>query len=264
MTSVRSRDGTAIAYERVGEGPAVILVGGALTNRSITGSLADRLAPRLTAFAYDRRGRGESGDAGPYRVERELEDLDALIDTAGGSAFVFGHSSGAALAIEAAAQGLPIARLAVYEPPFIVDGARPPLPVDFSAQLNAMTSSRRRGDAVEYFLTTGVGLPGDVVAQMRNAPTWTAMEELAHTLAYDATIMADTTAGGPLPASWASTVTMPTLVMDGGRSEAWQRHATRALVELLPLAEHRTFEDADHGIAPEILAPVLIEFFSTW
>ena len=262
MPTLRSEDGTSIAYEVVGEGPPAVLVGGALTNRSIVQSLADRMAPHLTVFTYDRRGRGESGDTGPYRVEREIEDLDTVIDAAAdqqGSSVI----RPAPLAIEAVARGLAIVKLAVYEPPFIVDASRAPLPRNFVEQLNRFTLARRRGDAVEYFLTVGVGLPVDVVAEMRNAPTWTSMEDLAHTLAYDATVMGDTMSGLALPARWSSSVTMPTLVMDGGRSEPWQRRATRALADLLPQTTLRTFDDADHGVAPEVLAPVLVEFFAT-
>ena len=261
MATACSRDGTTIEYVTVGAGPSTILIGGAFTTLSTLEALAGSLAQRLSVFSYDRRGRRESGDAGPYRVEREVEDLEAVIDEAGGSAFVFGHSSGAALAIEAVARGLAIEKLAVYEPPFIVDDSRPPLPSDFAEHLSDLIGSRRRGDAVEYFLTTGVGLAAEVVATFRNAATWTAMEELAHTLVYDATILRDTTLGTPLPTSWATSVAIPTLVMDGAKSEPWQRHATESLAALLSSARHYRFPDADHRVGPEVIAPVLVEFF---
>ncbi len=214
-------------------------------------------------FAYDRRGRGERGDTAPYAVEREVEDLDALITEAGGSAFVFGHSSGAVLALEAARRlATKITKLAVYEPPFIVDDSRPPLPEDYVTQLTELVSSGRRGEAVEYFMTKAVGVPVQEVAQMRNAPMWKAMEAVAHTLAYDGTIMGDTMSGNPLPTrQWAS-VTVPTLVMDGGESPAFMHHGAQELVGLLPNGQHRRLPGQDHGVADEVLVPLLVEFFA--
>jgi pimeloyl-ACP methyl ester carboxylesterase len=160
MSKVISRDGTAIAFDRSGQGPVLILVTGAIATRSDAASLAARLSPHFSVFAYDRHGRGESGDTPPYAVEREVEDLDALITEAGGSAFVYGHSSGAALALEAARRlSTKITKLAVYEPPFIVDDSRPPVPKDYLTRLTELVSSGRRGDAVEYFATKGVGVP---------------------------------------------------------------------------------------------------------
>jgi pimeloyl-ACP methyl ester carboxylesterase len=262
LRKVRSKDGTAIAFDQSGDGPAIILVGGAMSTRSASVPLAALLAPHFTVFAYDRRGRGDSGDTAPYAVEREVDDLAALISQAGGSAFVCGHSSGAALALEAAARGLAITKLALYEPPFIVDDSRPPLPGDYVTQLTELIASGRRGDAVAYFMTTGVGLPVEAVAQMRHDPMWPALEDVAHTLPYDGTIMGDTMRGNPLPLKrWAS-VTVPTLVMDGGESPAWQRTAVQALVDVLPQAQRRTLEGQTHGVAPDALAPVLEEFFA--
>lgn len=261
MNDVRSEDGTRIAFDRSGVGPPIIMVLGALNDRSSAAPLAAALAPDFTVYAYDRRGRGGSGDTPPYAVVREIEDIHGLIAEAGGSAFVFGHSSGAVLALEAAARGLAIRRLALYEPPFIVDGGRPPIPEDYVARLEELASSGRRGDAVAYFMTKGVGLPVEVADQMRNAPMWPAMEELAHTLAYDGLIMGETMSGRALPTEWATSVTMPTLVMDGEESPTWQRTAVRVLGDLLPNAQCRSLEGQDHGAAPEVLAPVLVEFF---
>jgi len=260
--TVRSSDGTTIAFDRSGDGPPLVLLGGALSDRSAAAGLAGYLAERFTVIAYDRRGRGDSGDTAPYAVDREVDDLLALIVDAGGSAFVFGHSSGAALALEAAAHGLPIARLALYEPPFIVDDSRPELPRDYVTRLEELVSADRRGDAVEYFMTVAVGVPADVVAQMRSEPMWTSMEALAHTIAYDGKVMGDATAGNPQPLRrWAS-VTIPTLVMDGGASPDWQRNSIRALVDVLPNVRRRTLVGQDHGPADEVLAPALIEFFT--
>ncbi len=261
MRRMRSSDGTTIAFERTGEGPAVILVGGALSDRSAAAQLTALLAPRFTVFAYDRRGRGDSGDTAPYAVQREVEDLGALVTEAGGAAFVFGHSSGAALALEAASRGVAISKLALYEPPYIVDGSRSRLPEDYTSHINELISSGRRGEAVEYFMTEGVSVPSEMIERMRRSPMWPALEGLAHTLPYDGVIMGDDMAGKPLsPERWAS-VTIPALVMDGGASPAWARNAVQATVDALPNAQRRTLEGQTHGAAPEVLAPVLMEFF---
>ena len=262
MNQVTSNDGTTIAFDRSGDGPPVILVNGALSERSTSASLAGILAPSFTVFAYDRRGRGDSGDTPPYAVERELDDIGVLMDEAGGSASLFGHSSGAALALEAAAHGLKVAKLALYEPPFIVDDSRPPIPGDYLTKIDEMASAGRPGDAVEYFMTAGVGLPAEIVGQMRNAPMWPALEKLGHTLAYDGAIMGDNMSGKPLPTEWAASVTVPTLVMDGGGSDTWVRNAMRALADILPDAQYRTLEGQTHEVAPEVLAPILLEFFA--
>jgi pimeloyl-ACP methyl ester carboxylesterase len=261
MIDVRSRDGTRIVFDRCGDGPPVIVVGGALNDRATAAPMTAALSPQFTAYAYDRRGRGASGDTPPYAVDREVEDLDALIAEAGGSAFVYGHSSGAVLTLKAAARGLPITKLALYEPPFIVDDSRPPAPKDSVARLEELASSGKRGDAVAYFMTQGVGRPVEFVDQMRKAPMWQRMEELAPTLAYDGIIMGDTISGTALPTEW-RTITNPTLVMDGGESPAWQRQAVWALCDILPHAHRRSIEGQDHGAAPEAVAPVLVEFFA--
>jgi pimeloyl-ACP methyl ester carboxylesterase len=258
-----SKDGTSIAFDRSGEGRALVLVGGALSDRSAAFPMAAYLAPHFTVVAYDRRGRGDSGDTAPYAVNREVEDIEALILAAGGSAFVFGHSSGAVLALEAT-RTIPgrIPKLALYEPPFIVDDSRAPLPGDYVTRLDEMVSTGRRGDAVEFFMTTGPDVPAEVVAGMRQEPFWPSMEAVAHTLAYDGTVMGDTTGGSPAPLErWAS-VAVPTLVMDGGASPDWQRRAVLALVDVLPDARHRTLDGQDHGPDPEVLAPALEEFFT--
>ena len=234
MDTVRSADGTTIAFERTGDGPPLIVVGGALSDRSAAADLAAVLAARFSVVAYDRRGRGDSGDTPPYAVEREVEDLAALLDAVGGSGFVLGHSSGAALAIEAVIRGLPITKVAVYEPPFIVDDSRPPLPADYFEQLDRLVAEGRRGDAVAYFMTTGVGLR----------------------------VMGDHMSGRPLPAGWASDVTIPTLVIDGGNSPDWARNAVSAVAAAIPGAERRTLDGQEHGAAPEVLAPVLESFFA--
>jgi pimeloyl-ACP methyl ester carboxylesterase len=263
MKRVISTDGTPIAFERSGNGDPVILVDGALCSRSFgpMAKLAPLLAPHFTVFTYDRRGRNDSGDTLPYAIEREMEDLDALIHEAGGSACVLGLSSGAALALEAANRRLAIKKLALYEAPFIVDASRPPLPDDYLTRLNELIASDRRGDAVKMFMKT-VGVPAVFIAMMRLMPIWKKLKAVAHTLPYDISIVKENQRGKPLsPGRWAS-VTVPTLVVDGGKSPAWIRHATKAVADALPNAQHRTLEGQTHNVAATALSPVLMEFFA--
>lgn len=267
MRKVLSKDGTPITFDQSGQGPALILVTGAIAKRTDAARLAARLSPNFTVFAYDRRGRGESGDTPPYAVEREVEDLDALITEAGGAAFVFGHSSGAILALEAARLlSARITKLAMYEPPFIIDDSRPHTPEDSARHLTELVSSGRRGEAVEYFMTQ-VGTPAEAIAQMRQSPMWSGFEAVANTLAYDMTIVENTQRGDPLPLrKWAS-VRVPTLVMDGtvflgrGESHVFLRHGAQELANILPNAQRRILEGQDHGPADDVLAPALVEFF---
>jgi len=258
MNRVTSSDGTTIAFDRLGDGPPVILVCGGSTDRTANAPLAELLAPFFTVFNYDRRGRGDSGDTAPYAVEREVEDLDAVIHEAGGSASVYGTSSGAALALEAAASGLNITRLALWEPPFSLDESRRP-PADQVERYNEMIAAGRRGDAVEFFMAKVVGLPPEFVAYARTQPFWQAQEALAHTLAYDATVMGDYS----LPVERAASVTVPTLVIAGGASFPFMRETARALADVIPDGQHRTLEGQTHDVAPETLAPVLEEFFAS-
>ena len=261
-STATSKDGTRIAFDRSGDGPAVILVGGALSDRSGWAPLAGLLAPRFTVFGFDRRGRGDSGDTPPYSVDREIEDLEALLDEAGGAAFVHGQSSGAVLALEAAAK-LPakVRRLSLYEPPFIIDDSRPPPPENFAGHIDELVAAGRRGDAVEFWMTEVVRAPAEAVAEMRGAPAWPSLEALAHTLAYDIAVLGDNMAGHPLPAGRWATATAPTLVMDGGASPGWIRNSARTLANVLPDAQHRTLEGQAHNAAPELLAPEMERFF---
>jgi pimeloyl-ACP methyl ester carboxylesterase len=260
MDTVTSSDGTAIAFDRSGAGPAVILVGGAFQHRAIdpqTAQLAELLARQFTVFQYDRRGRGDSGDTLPYAVEREVDDLAALIDEAGGRANAFGMSSGGVLALEAAAAGLAIMKLALYEPPFNLEESARSASEAYTEQLTALLAESRRGDAVALAMTT-FGAPADVVAGMRQAPVWAIFESVAPTLAYDNTIMGD----GSVPTEQVASVTVPTLVIDGGASPEWMREAARALTDTLSDARRCTLEGQTHDVAPEVLAPVLEEFFA--
>ena len=263
MKTATSRDGTRIAYDELGEGPPVVMVGGAMNTRSFgpNGSLAGLLAERFTVINYDRRGRGDSGDTAPYSVEHEIEDLDALIEEAGGSASVFGISSGAALALEAANRGLSIEKLALYEAPFVVDDSRPPVPDDYLERLEGLVASGRRGDAIRLFMREGVGLPAVFVALMRLMPAWSKLKAVAHALPYDAAIVDDYQKGKPLPAERWTAVTMPTLVAVGGKSPDWMLHAMQELADVLPDATHNTLEGQTHIVKADALAPVLVEFF---
>ena len=209
MRTVLSPDGTKIAFDQTGQGPPVILVVGAFNDRSTGVPLAKALESRFTVLNYDRRGRGASGDTQPYAVEREVEDLDALIREAGGAARVFSYSSGATLALTGAARGLNITKLALYDAPFIVGDGVPRPPKDMAAQLANLVSSSRRGDAVELFQTKLVGIPEPVVAQLRHAPFRPALEAIAHTLVYDATVTGDLT----LPTAQLRSIKAPTLVI---------------------------------------------------
>jgi pimeloyl-ACP methyl ester carboxylesterase len=256
METVTSKDGTTIAFDRVGDGPSVVLVSGGSVDRTSNAPLAALLASDFAVLNYDRRGRGPSGDTPPYAVEREVEDIDAVIRAAGGSAFLYGTSSGAALALEAAASGLPITKLALWEPPFVLDeNLRPPK--DQVQQYQTMLAEGRRGDAVEYFMTEVVRMPPEFVAQARTAPFWAATEALAHTLPYDATIMADYS----LPVDRAASVTVPSLVLSGGASFPFMQETAEALARAFPEGKTRTLENQTHDVAPEVLAPALKEFF---
>ena len=280
MRTVTSKDGTTIAFDQYGDGPTLILVAGALGVRSphpMSRQLSELLSKHFTVIDYDRRGRGDSGDTLPYAVQREVEDLEALIDAAGGSAFLYGLSSGAVLALEAASR-LPgkVKKLAMYEPPYIVNDSRPPVPKDYVEQLNAAVAAGRPGDAVEIFMTKAILIPPEFVAQMRHAPMsesfgddvvkppeWVELEQVAHTLAYDGMVMGDTMSGKPLPSKKWFSNRVPTLVITGGNSESFFHDGARALVNDLPHARHRILEGQDHAVSPVVMAPLLIEFFQT-
>jgi pimeloyl-ACP methyl ester carboxylesterase len=250
MGTVTSKDGTRIAFDQSGEGPAIILVVGAFNDRATGAPLTPFLERHFTVFNYDRRGRGESGDTAPYAIEREIEDLDALIARAGGSACVFGYSSGAILSLRAAAHGLAISQLALYDPP--PTGAKAG---DLALQLTELITAGRRGDAVELFQTEAVGIPAAVVAQMRNAPFRPALEKMAHTLVYESTILR------ALPSGLIASVQVPTLVIDGEQSHEVIQQAAQSLADALPDGRYRTLKGQGHDIVPAVVAPVLEEFF---
>ena len=256
MDTVVSTDGTTIAYDRLGSGPPVVLIGGGPTDRMAQAELAGLLSAGLTVYNYDRRGRGDSGDTAPFAVEREYEDLAAVIGAAGGSAGVYGSSGGAILALRAAMYGVPIARLALWEPPFTVSGARSPAPADWGAHVAKLVAAGQRGDAIEYWMVDVVGMPREIVAPIRQAPFWSAMEAVAHTLPYDAAIVGDFSIPAELGA-----ISAPTLLLDGDVSFPWIRRAVDEVAAALPDVEQRTLAGQAHNVAADALAPVLLRFF---
>jgi pimeloyl-ACP methyl ester carboxylesterase len=255
----QSADGTTIAFETTGKGPPLILVGGAFCDRSAPTSgtpLAALLAHRFTVISYDRRGRGDSGDTPPYAIGRELEDLAALVTASGGAASVFGNSSGALLALDAAAQGLSIPKLVLYEPPVILDPERAKSFEGLATQLDEAARANRRSEAVELYFTKVMQMPAPNVEQMRKSPMWAGLERLAHTLSYDLRIAAR----GPsrLEQLWA--IRTATLVMNGGASPDWMRQAIQTLARAIPNARHQTLEGQTHSVDPKMLAGGLVEY----
>jgi len=248
MDTVRSHDGTTIAFDRVGDGPPIITVVGAFNDRATAAPLAKFLEPQFTVYTYDRRGRGGSGDTLPYAVDREVDDLCALIDHAGGSAALFGFSSGAVLALKAAARGAAVPKLALYEPP-------PVLPSDMPSRIDALVRAGRRGEAVELFQTEAVRIPPAVVAQIRQSPYWPALEAMAHTVVYDVTITSDTSLDLAL-------VSVPTLVLSGANSPPMLRDAAQAVADAVADGEHRILAGQTHDLVPEVLGPILTGFYA--
>lgn len=261
--TVRSADGTTIAFDAWGDGQPLIMIDGATAYHGINHTNAEvgqLLSDAFRVYAYDRRGRGESTDTAPYTIDRELEDLAALIDDAGAPAMVFGWSSGGVLALDAAAAGLPITGLALFEPPFVVDDARPPLPSDYVEQLDAAVADGRPGDAAVLFMTAAAGIPADFVAGMREAPFWPTVEAVAHTIAYDGRVMGTTMSGHPLPRDRWAAITVPVLVMHGNDTEPWLAAGARAAAEHLPTATLKPVPGEQHSTTSDVLAPALRQF----
>ncbi|WP_410641980.1 alpha/beta fold hydrolase [Amycolatopsis sp. lyj-346] len=253
--NVTSADGTSIFFERRGDGPPVLLVGGAFNDRTTVVGLAEVLAVDFTTIGYDRRGRGDSGDAAEYAVEREIEDLAALIAQVGGTASVFGHSSGAILALEAAAAGIGIDKVVAYEPPYATD-EHPR--ADVLDEVRARLAAGDRDGAVATFLKVA-GTPAEVVEGMKQAPVWGWFTALAHTLPYDLTICGPD--ARPRTENLAR-ISIPVLVIGGGASDDALRSGARAAAEAIPGARHETLEGQDHGVLqfPETLKPLLTDF----
>jgi pimeloyl-ACP methyl ester carboxylesterase len=250
-----------IALEQTGGGPPVVLVGGAFNDRSTVAGLAAVLAPGFTAVTYDRRGRGDSGDSGDYAVEREIEDLAVVISRAGGSASVFGHSSGAVLGLEAAQRGVGISKLAAYEPTYVVDGARPRPADDLAGRLRALIAEDRRDEDAALFLAEAIGMPAEVVEGMRASDMWGWFTGLAHTLPYDAAVCGP---GMVLPAGRLAAINIPVLAIGGGTSPEWLPAAARAVAAAIPGSRYVTLDGQDHGVLnqPGALGPLLTGFLT--
>ena len=261
MSEVRSKDGTRIAYTRSGRGPALILIDGALCSRAFgpSAKLSALLAPSYTVLAYDRRGRGESGDAHSYSPAREVEDIAALIAEAGGSASLLGLSSGGALALEAAAAGLPVTKVVAYEPPYVDDsgqrgGAK------HAIELARLVASGDRGGAVKYFMKDMVGAPAAFVVIMRLMPwVWRKLEAVAHTLPYDAAVMTEFR----VPRTRFASIARPTLIMNGAKSDSRLKAAARVIADVVPGAAHRELPGQTHNVKPGVLTPAAMEFFAS-
>lgn len=261
MSTTISKDGTKIGFEAVGDGRPLIIVAGAMLSRELpgpTGPLAAELKKDFTVFTYDRRGRGESGD-GEFSAQREIEDVAALIKEAGGAAHVFGASSGAMLALAAANANIGVTRLVIYEPPVIVDNTHAPIPDNFLAEMRQLIAENRRRDAVLSFWRL-IDEPEFRIAMRQATPAWPKMEAVAHTLPSDIELVAEVQRGQPLPKNrWTST-TMPTLVIDGGKSPVHMRNGVAALAAVLPNATYKTVPGLTHTYKAAVLAPVVKEF----
>ena len=256
---VVSADGTSIAFEAVGQGAPLVLVGGAFCDRRARASgtpLAALLSERQRVLSYDRRGRGDSGDQAPYALEREIDDLAALVTRAGGSAAVFGNSSGALLALAAAAAGVPITKLVLFEPPFLLDAARAASFEPLARELSRLVVEKQRGAAAERFLAEVVQVPPAALAGIRRSPAWPGLEALAHTLSYDVSI----TSRGAQYLDLARSVTAPALVLAGGASPPWMRDALGTLAGSLAKGRLGTLEGQTHDVDTAALARAIAEF----
>lgn len=263
MSTVTSADGTKIAFEAYGDGRPLILIDGATAHRAVNplnDEVGQLLTDRFRTYAYDRRGRGASTDTAPYAIQREIEDIAALIEDAGQPAILFAWSSGGLLALDAAAAGLPVAGLVLFEPPVVVDDVRPPLPSDYVEQLDAFVAEGRRDKAAELFMTAAAMLPAEAVAGMKQSPYWAPVEEIAHTISYDGRIMGTTMSGNPLPSDRWADVKAPVLVLYGDKTWPALSAGAQAVAAHLPTATLKAIPGENHGTEAATLAPVLREF----
>ncbi|OLT19131.1 hypothetical protein BJF79_02670 [Actinomadura sp. CNU-125] len=259
MQNLVSKDGTVLAYDRQGEGPPLIVMGGALNDRQITAPVAEALARRFTVYNYDRRGRGASGITLPYRIDDEVDDLDALIAEAGGSAMLFANCTGGMLALEAVARGSAVTKLALYEPPYIVGENPLRLNEEFRTELADHLDNDRPGDAVAHFLTRTVGLPPEVLVKFQQSPMWGALIGMAPSLRYDVEIARDNS----IPVQdLLDRIALPTLAVRGLASPQWQVDSVKVLADALPNARCHSLEGQNHNLDAEVVGPLLEEFFA--
>ena len=259
MSETRSKDQTEIAFDRLGGGQPLIVVGGATCDRARMRPICDELARDFEVINYDRRGRGESGDTQPYAVGREVEDIAALIDEVGASACVYGHSSGAALALNAAAAGLAIERLILHDPPYSPEPDGEDERRLYGESLRQLLGEDRRGDAVELFFST-TGMPASVIAEMRGGPFWPALEAIAPTLEYDSEVMGHVSAGAAVPLDLLDRVGMPVLVICGGANQQWWKDAASSIADGVAHGRLEILDGASHVVEPEVLGPVIAAF----
>ena len=268
MESTKSADGTVIAYDRTGDGPPLVIVLGAFCDRKTFVPPAS-LTGQFTVITYDRRGRGDSGDTQPYSPAREIADLAAVIKAVSGSAtgasgtgasgsgpYVFGHSSGAALALRAAAHGVPMASVVAYEAPFVIPGTRE-LAEDPTGRITALVSAGRRSDAVKFWMADVVKAPAEMIPMMEKSPMWAGLQALAHTLPYDLALTGDQ----GVPAADLAKISVPVLVLGGANSPDWFHRTVEATTDAIPGARLVMLDGQDHGAPPEVIAPVLTDFF---
>ena len=260
MEIAHSADGTALAYDRLGDGPPVILIGGATCTRAITAPLAEALSAQCTVINFDRRARGDSDDrsGAPYDKQREIEDLAVLIDVAGGHAAVYGHSSGAAVALHATLAGLPVDRLIMHDAPYLLEASAKPKA--YHAELHRLLAAGQPGEAVAGFLRK-VGMPEEMIAGMVASPSWPAMESVGYSLAYDSSAMGDQDGGG-VPYGLLGQVGVPTLILVGGADFAFMIDAARALHGAIAGSRFVHLPGSGHGAGPEVVAPALLEFLA--
>lgn len=260
MDEIRSADGTTIAVETTGSGPALVIAVGAFCDRTTTRPLAEQLADRFTVHAYDRRGRGDSPEVAPYAVVRELEDLAAVVRHAGGTPSLYGHSSGAILALRAVAEGLPVARLVAFEPPWSVDAddATAERAAELGRRLDALAAAGRSDELVATFVGTAFDMPPEAVAATRQSPGWAWMTSFASSVRHDAAVAGDQR----IPADALAAITVPTLVMAGGESETWARATASAVADAVPGARLDVVPGQDHRVDHAVLAPLLASFLT--
>jgi len=262
ISHVNSKDGTSIAWEKVGQGLVVIMVNGAFGYRELYGGrdLASLLSQDFTVCLYDRRGRGQSTDTPPYEVEREIEDIEAIIDQVGGSAYVYGISSGAVLALLAAASlgRVKITKLALFEPPYVCDEKAKHEFAQEKQRITELLRQGKRGDATAFYIRS-MGIPPERMEDLRTSAEWKRMEGVEHTLAYDYAVLGDAT----VPLALARKAMMPALVMDGEKSMPFMHEAVETLGKAMPQAVRKTLKDQTHSVSAEVLAPVLKAFFQS-
>jgi pimeloyl-ACP methyl ester carboxylesterase len=261
---VTSKDGTKIGYSLIGSGPPIVLVDGAMCWREMGPAtpLAEQLKDQFTVYTYDRRGRGESGDTKPYSTQREIEDLEAVIAEAGGSAAIYAISSGVVLALEAANSIKGITGLVLYEAPIFTDSSRKPVPADYVQRMDQLVAAGDGAGAVKHFMQNGINVPWYALLMMQAFGMFKKMAVVGPTLPYDTAFVAPLWTYKPIPANRWSNVTVPVLTIGGSKSDAWMQNAQKAIAANLPNATHKTLDGQNHMVAPTAIAPMIREFFA--